>query len=128
MTPLMTLALVIVAQAQTGGVVATARGAPPPPQESTATSAPARIDDHPDGELVQVVKVGPCTPYGAEIAAEARAEGARVELDRAPHGEIGAGVGTGGAREVHGVVCQPIGPNSSVTVSAGSFRGPRGGW
>jgi hypothetical protein len=37
--------------------------------------------------------------------------------DRNPHGEVWAGIGTGGYREAGGVVTKPLGDCGSVTVA-----------
>ena len=54
-----------------------------------------------------------------EPSAEARAE-ARPRCpappDRKPHGEVWAGIGTGGYREIGAVVTQPIGECGSLTL------------
>jgi hypothetical protein len=42
--------------------------------------------------------------------------------DRRPHGQVWAGVGTGGYREVGGVVTQPLGTCGSVTIGAGKVE------
>ena len=49
--------------------------------------------------------------------------------DGKPHGEVWAGVGTGGYRNVGGVVTQPIGECAQVTVAIDhtQFDGPRRG-
>jgi hypothetical protein len=56
-----------------------------------------------------------------EQAAAAPANGARPSgctppPDRKPHGEVWAGAGTGGYRDVGGVVTQPLGDCGSITV------------
>jgi hypothetical protein len=52
--------------------------------------------------------MGPCGPE--KVKPDGR-------LETKPHGEIEAGVGTGGYRHVAGAVCQPIGQNGAVAVS-----------
>lgn len=52
----------------------------------------------------------------AQKVAEAK-RGCTPPDDRKPHGEVWAGVGTGGYREVGGVVTQPIGQCGSVTIA-----------
>ncbi len=100
-------------------VVTTARSAPPP--ALAAAPAPADADNKP-ADLTQVVLVGPCTPGAEEIAREAREQGATVKVDHAMHGQVSAGIGTGGYRHVDATVCKPIGDKSSVTVSIGDTR------
>ncbi len=52
-----------------------------------------------------------------------------TRVDKRPHGEVWAGVGTGGYREVGGVVTQPLGDCATVTIgmsrTEGRFAGPR---
>jgi len=45
-----------------------------------------------------------------------------AKLPRQIHGEVGAGIGTGGYRSAYGVVNIPIGKSSSVTVAASTGR------
>ena len=89
------------------GPVSTASSAdqaPPQPQ----TSAPP-LPDHGDGAAPPRVGMGPCGPE------RVKSDG---KLDTAPHGEIEAGVGTHGYRHLAGTICQPVGQNSAVQVSA----------
>jgi hypothetical protein len=48
---------------------------------------------------------------------EADGKGCRRNDDRKPHGAVWAGVGTGGYRNVGGVVTQPIGACGSATIA-----------
>jgi hypothetical protein len=50
--------------------------------------------------------------------------------DHKPHGQVDVAVGTGGYRHVAGVVCQPLGDHSSVTIAAGKsqWRERARGW
>jgi len=57
------------------------------------------------------VAMGPCGPE------KVKPDG---KLETAPHGEVEAGVGTGGYRHVAGMVCQPIGQNGAVE-AGGSY-------
>jgi hypothetical protein len=61
--------------------------------------------------------MGPCGPE------KVRPDG---KLDTAPHGEVEVGVGTRGYRHVAAAVCQPIGQDAAVTVSASETQGPVG--
>lgn len=45
------------------------------------------------------------------------APGEAVRTDRRPHGEVGAFVGTGGARGVYGTTTVPVGENGSASFS-----------
>ena len=48
------------------------------------------------------------------------------KTDKTPHGEVWAGVGTNGYREIGGVVCAPLGDNAAVTL--GIDTGRVNGW
>jgi hypothetical protein len=102
--------------AQAQDAVPTARNAAP--LDTSGQAAPPPLDAPRPGEaLREVVKIGPCTPHAEIIAEQAREDGAKIEPDHDAHGEVGAGIGTNGYREFHGVVCKPIGDNSTVTLS-----------
>ena len=45
------------------------------------------------------------------------APGEAVRTDRRPHGEVGAFVGTGGARGIYGTTTVPVGENGSASFS-----------
>jgi hypothetical protein len=86
------------------GPIATANGAGPAapqpteaaPSLPTAQGAPA--EDQP-------VAMGPCGPE--RVKPDGR-------LETKPHGEVEAGVGTGGYRHIAGAICQPLGQNGAV--------------
>jgi hypothetical protein len=101
-------------------VIATGQGGSAPTVLSQTAPAPTEL--LPVVPEQQVVRIGPCTPYGGMIAAQAEANGARIEPDRDMHGEISAGIGTNGYRSVSGSVCKPLGDNGYVSISAGSDR------
>lgn len=89
--------------ATAGGSASTApEPAPPPPPLPTAGAPP------PPGPPVAM---GPCGPE--KVKPDGR-------LETAPHGELEAGVGTGGYRHVAGLVCQPIGQDGAAAVG-GSY-------
>ncbi len=62
---------------------------------------------------------------GAPAADDAPASGSgcAAPADRKPHGEVWAGVGTGGYRELGGVVTQPVGDCGSVTIAVSRSGG-----
>lgn len=43
--------------------------------------------------------------------------------DRAVHGEVGVGMGTGGYREFHGSMVAPVGQTGTVAIAVGQVRG-----
>ncbi len=57
--------------------------------------------------------MGPCGPE------KVKPDGS---LDKAPHGEVEAGLGTRGYREIGGSVCQPVGKDGFVAISAGETQ------
>lgn len=104
-----------------------APGAPPPAVEATAIAAPeARaapdksaqaIGDWARGVLAGTTAADVQTPDRPRCPAPP---------DRKPHGEVWAGIGTHGYREVGGVVTQPIGDCSSVTIAVSHTEGDFG--
>ena len=62
----------------------------------------------------QPVAMGPC---GLE---KVKPNG---ELETAPHGEVDAGIGNHGYREIGGTICQPIGQNGAVSLSIDETQG-----
>ena len=74
---------------------------------------------------------GPITTSRAGDPPTAQAPEGRcpVRVDKRPHGEVWGSVGTGGYREVGGVVTQPIGDCATVTIgmsrTEGRFARPR---
>jgi hypothetical protein len=86
-------------------------GAPPMPE-----SGPLRLSDRIDQGPDVLRPAGPC-------GGPARKEDG--SLDKSPHGEVWAGVGTRGYRDVGGVVCAPLGENAavSIAVDAGQING-----
>jgi hypothetical protein len=100
------------AAAWADGPIATTSGAeasPPQPQ----TAAPPLNADPAGGAAPQRMAMGPCGPE------RVKPDG---KLDTGPHGVIEAGVGTHGYRHLAGAVCQPIGQNAAVSVSASVSR------
>jgi hypothetical protein len=95
------------ASAWADGPVTTASGADQVPPQPQAAAPP--LPGVSDGAPGQRVAMGPCGPE------RVKPDG---KLDTAPHGEIEAGIGTHGYRHLAGAVCQPIGQNASVAVSA----------
>jgi hypothetical protein len=81
-----------------------AEQAPPQPQ-----GAPPPLAGVADSAWPQRVAMGPCGPE------RVKPDG---KLDTAPHGVVEAGIGTHGYRHLAGAVCQPIGQNGAVAVSA----------
>ncbi len=82
------------------------RGAPDP----SASGSPSPLD--PPAQIVAADPgplMGPCGPTAPDKKNPDKP-------DHQAHGEVFAGVGTGGYREGGGVVCQPIGDHAAVTV------------
>jgi hypothetical protein len=59
--------------------------------------------------------MGPCGPE--KVKPDGR-------IETAPHGEVDASVGTRGYHRLAGAVCQPIGQDGFVAVSASQTQGP----
>jgi len=95
--------------------IPTAANAPAAPAP-TAAAAPITLPDTLDEDDAGPLPVGPCGAVG-QIK-----DGQVQKPDRKPHGAVWAGVGTRGYREAGGVVCQPIGDHSAVTIAVDAGR------
>jgi hypothetical protein len=62
------------------------------------------------------VRVGPCGSVAPAV------DGPAGQPDTKPHGQVWAGVGTQGYRNVGGVVCQPIGQDGSLNIAVDAGR------
>jgi hypothetical protein len=104
--------------AQAAEVIATGVGGAPPP----AAEPPPAVGDQPGeaaraqaiGDWAQRVMAGEPAPEDQPPARSGRC--VRVE-DRQPHGQVWAGIGTHGYRNVGGVVTQPVGDCGRVTIA-----------
>ena len=101
--------------------IATAARAPDggAPVSPAASDRPLRIDDGVDDGPGFLRPRGPCG--GPARTADGK-------TDKTPHGEVWAGVGTRGYRELGGAVCMPVGDHTAVSIAidAGRIDG-RGG-
>jgi hypothetical protein len=82
-----------------------------------ADSDTLRLSDHVDEGPGFLRPAGPCG--GPAKTADGKA-------DKSPHGEVWAGVGTRGYREIGGAVCVPVGDSSAVTIAVDT--GQIDGW
>jgi hypothetical protein len=89
--------------------ISTAPASGPAAPQPTAAPLPLPPEDA-DDETPQgpQIALGPCGPE------KVKADGT---LETKPHGEVDAGVGTGGYRRIAGAVCQPLGQTGAVAVS-----------
>lgn len=85
-------------------------GAPTPPPAGPALLAP-----HLDGAEDIVRPPGPCGNFRDPDTGK---------VEKTPHGEVHAGVGTGGYREAGGTVCVPLSDSASATISVDAGRYP----
>src|SRR5580704_17186072 len=113
----------LAAPALADGPVTTAGGlqASAPAPAAAPAPLPTDDDDIMVGDDGKPVAMGACGP--THVTADGKP-------DSAPHGEVEAGVGTGGYRHLGGVICKPIGDNGgSVTlgVSTTQYGGGRVG-
>jgi hypothetical protein len=77
-----------------------------------------RLSDHMDqGPDPMRGPIGPCG---------GPAKTADGKTDKSPHGEVFAGVGTQGYREIGGAVCMPLGDNAAVNIAIDA--GQMDGW
>ena len=112
------MALVIAGVAMAGAAPAqeaipTAGGSPTGGAPVPQSSGPLRLPDHYADNGDNIVRSG--SPCGAPPKPDGTP-------DRAPHGEVFAGVGTHGYREGGGVVCVPLGDRAAVTVAVDAGR------
>jgi hypothetical protein len=89
--------------------IATAKTETPP--APSANAPPLLLPRHAEFDDEGPPLVGPCGAVGAVH------DGVAEKPDKKPHGEVFAGVGTAGYREVGGVVCMPIGDHAAVSVA-----------
>ncbi|MDP3488723.1 MAG: hypothetical protein Q8R71_01175 [Phenylobacterium sp.] len=111
------------------GPISTGRtDTPPAPMASAEQIVPGTAQSQAEapGDWARRVMAG---DPGPEEIAEGRQGRCLTRADNRPHGEVWAGIGTGGYREVGGVVTQSIGDCASVTIgmsrTEGRFAGPR---
>ncbi|HEX7758981.1 MAG TPA: hypothetical protein VF459_05740 [Caulobacteraceae bacterium] len=110
----LTLALAGAAMAQEA--IPTAGGANPnaAPKNTKPVSdlgAPEQFADGPGGP-----RMGPCGPL----------ETPDGKPDKSVHGEVHAGVGTHGYREIGGAICKPIGENGAIAIAIDKTDGDYG--
>lgn len=71
-------------------------------------------DEFADGPLGP--KMGPCGPV----------ETPDGKADYSPHGEVHAGVGTHGYRNIGGAICKPLGDNGAIAIAIDKTDGDYG--
>ncbi len=101
--------------------IATATAAPTggAPAISAGSTAPLSISD-----LRHFDDRGPAQgPWGGVPKV---ADDGSTKADKHPHGEVHAGIGTHGYREIGGVACMPLGDNGAVIVAIDAGRYPGG--
>lgn len=131
--PLFLAALLCAPVAQADEVIATGVGGAPPP---AAEPAPAPGSEPSEGAKAQAIGDWAHRVMSGEPSAdedqprEARAGSGRCTRaeDRQPHGQVWAGVGTGGYRNVGGVVTQPVGDCGQVTIAIDHTESNGGRW
>jgi len=84
------------------------------PKTAAAPSDLRPLDEFADGPLGP--KMGPCGPL----------ETADGKPDHSAHGEVHAGVGTHGYRNIGGAVCKPIGDNGAIAIAIDKTDGDYG--
>jgi hypothetical protein len=89
-------------------------GAPPAP-----ATGPVNLPPHRQDLAQNIVRpVGPCGGLPDPDTGK---------LDKSPHGEVFAGVGTHGYRETGGAVCVPVGDHAAVNVAVDVLNYPTRG-
>ena len=120
LAPLALLALTISAPASAQEAISTSRASDAgPPVEAPARDAASSEED--PGDWARRVLAGQPAPAEVRRTEEGCAPAA---TDGRPHGEIWAGIGTRGYREIGGVVTQQIGKCGSVTIGVSKIEGP----
>jgi hypothetical protein len=95
------------------------------PVAANASAGPDRDRRQADGDWARRVMAGQSTATDEADYDEADARGCHRNPDRNPHGEVWAGIGTGGYNTVGAVVTQPIGDCGEVTVAISRTEGGR---
>lgn len=93
--------------------IPTAQGAVLPDTSKEPTPPP--LGARPVDRLAPV-EPGPCGLGPTQKLAPLTADG-EPQVDHSPHGEVYAGIGTRGYREVGGTVCVPVGDHGAVAIS-----------
>jgi hypothetical protein len=95
------------------------KGEPPAaeavPRPSPAAPARDRESDEAIGRWARGVLAG--APSAGEPGEAASRPGCAPPADRRPHGQVWAGIGTGGYREAGAVVTKPLGDCGQVTIA-----------
>lgn len=126
-------ALLAAPAAQADEVIATNVGGAPPPAAETAPGAGSgpseAVKAQAIGDWAHRVMSGEPAPEDDQAPPARSGSGrcTRVE-DRQPHGQVWAGIGTGGYRNVGGVVTQPVGDCGSVTIAIDHTESNGGRW
>ena len=117
------------ALADDGPITTSRAGDPPTAQAPAAPISPGLepiLRTEAPGDWARRVMAGEPAPEEVAQAPHGRCP---ARIDKRPHGEVWAGIGTGGYREVGGVVTQPIGDCATVTIgmsrTEGRFAGAR---
>lgn len=104
-------------------IAAGPKGAPP----AATTEVTSEADNSPEaiGAWGRRILAGEPAAADAKAAPNGpgKASGCAPPPDHRPHGEVWAGIGTGGYREVGGVVTQPIGDCGQVSVAIDKVEG-----
>ncbi len=101
-------ALILAGSALAQAPIATAPASGPAAPQPTTAPLPLPPEDADETPQGPQIALGPCGPE------KVKADGT---LETKPHGEVEAGVGTGGYRRIAGAVCQPLGQTGAVAVS-----------
>ncbi len=97
-------ALLACAAARAQEAISTAAGGPPAGAPAAPPSAPITLPDRLDRGDEGPPRMGPCGPTSEDA-------------DAKPHGEVWAAAGTRGYRDIGGVLCQPLGKTSALTIA-----------
>lgn len=104
------------ASAQEAIPTASASGAGAPPVQTGGIDPTWITKDSDERDDRGPAPVGPCgAPYK-------QTQDGQLKQDKDPHGQVWAGVGTHGYRNIGGAVCIPVGQNAQVSIAVDSTQ------
>jgi hypothetical protein len=104
-------ALLLATRVSAQEAIPTASGAGAPPAQVNGIDPTWITKDADEHDDRGPTPIGPCgAPYK-------EAQDGQLKQDKNPHGQVWAGVGTHGYRDIGGAVCIPVGQNGQVSIA-----------
>jgi hypothetical protein len=104
-------ALLLASGASAQEAIPTAAGAGAPPTQPNGIDPTWITKDADEHDDRGPVPIGPCgAPYK-------QTQDGQLKQDKDPHGQVWAGVGNHGYRDIGGAVCIPVGQNAEVNIA-----------